>query len=99
METVTKFRDSMDQQIFDVFEPALIQAALDHLNKPTNLGHLIFGKDIWRDLGGEVPEIDDPLTKMFHQRGDYSLYLQVHYSQPFFSLCRSVGHSNIFIRV
>jgi hypothetical protein len=60
----------MDQQMFDVFEPGFIQAALDHSNKPTNLGPLIFGKDHWRGLGREVSEIEDPLTKMFCKRGD-----------------------------
>jgi len=55
------------QPIYDVFEPGLVQ---DALNKPTNRGSLIFWKDQWRKLGGEIPQHDDPLTKMFCKRGD-----------------------------
>jgi hypothetical protein len=58
------------QPIYDVFEPGLIQDAFNQSNKPTNLGSLIFGKDHWRKLGGEVPQHDDPLTQMFRERGD-----------------------------
>ena len=66
----TKFRNRLAQPMYDVFEPGLIQDSLNQSNKSTNLGLLIFGKDHWKKLGGEVPQYDDPLTKMFLGRGD-----------------------------
>ncbi|KAH9943886.1 hypothetical protein B0H21DRAFT_695074 [Amylocystis lapponica] len=52
--------------LFDVFEPTLIQAALQ---KELNLGHLIFGESQWRNMGGAVPAKPDPLTKKLRAIG------------------------------
>ncbi|TFY56017.1 hypothetical protein EVJ58_g7891 [Rhodofomes roseus] len=52
-----------DCQLYDVFEPTLIQAALSE--KAVNLGHLIFGTDEWTLLSGtsgESMQPGDPLT-------------------------------------
>ncbi|KAJ7649351.1 hypothetical protein DFH06DRAFT_1094851 [Mycena polygramma] len=51
--------------LYDVFEPTLVSAALslDH-----NLGHLIYGSDVWIQLGGTLSEGKDPLTSFFRER-------------------------------
>ncbi|KAJ7633534.1 hypothetical protein DFH06DRAFT_1139867 [Mycena polygramma] len=57
--------------LYDVFEPSLVSAAL---SLPHNLGHLIYGRELWAELGGAVCDGQDELTKFFHEQG------------PFFSL-------------
>ncbi|KAH7919662.1 hypothetical protein BV22DRAFT_1050902 [Leucogyrophana mollusca] len=54
--------------LFDVFEPTYIRLGLE---KEVNLGHLIFGEEKWRQLGGTVSQQDDALTQLFRQTGLY----------------------------
>ncbi|KAJ6517339.1 hypothetical protein C8R47DRAFT_1312853, partial [Mycena vitilis] len=52
--------------LYDVFEPSLVPAAL---SLPHNLGHLIYGQELWAELGGAVSDGQDELTRFFHQQG------------------------------
>ncbi|KDQ51615.1 hypothetical protein JAAARDRAFT_198893 [Jaapia argillacea MUCL 33604] len=54
-------------ELHDVFEPNDLRPALER--SENNLGHLIFGEDEWRRLGGETPIMKDPLTLMFEEQG------------------------------
>ncbi|KAH9837942.1 uncharacterized protein C8Q71DRAFT_857114 [Rhodofomes roseus] len=59
-----------DCQLYDVFEPTLIQAALSE--KAVNLGHLIFGTDEWTLLSGtsgKSTQPGDPLTMTLPRLG------------------------------
>ncbi|KAH7906202.1 hypothetical protein BJ138DRAFT_1117790 [Hygrophoropsis aurantiaca] len=53
--------------LYDVFEPTYLQTAFR--DKDINLGHLIFGYDGWRALGGRVSSADDALTQHFLKHG------------------------------
>ncbi|EKM51863.1 uncharacterized protein PHACADRAFT_199370 [Phanerochaete carnosa HHB-10118-sp] len=55
--------------LFDVFEPTLIQAALDKPAPVPRLAHLIFGPIEWRVNGGKIPSRPDPLTMAFKKLG------------------------------
>ncbi|KAF8179456.1 hypothetical protein BJ912DRAFT_929655 [Pholiota molesta] len=46
--------------LFDVFEPLYIQDAF--MTKGLNLGHLIFGGNVWKLLGGPISSEIDPLS-------------------------------------
>ncbi|KAJ6610245.1 hypothetical protein B0H10DRAFT_2060951 [Mycena sp. CBHHK59/15] len=52
--------------LYDVFEPTLVSAAL---SLPHNLGHLIYGAEVWAELGGVVSNGQDALTKFFREQG------------------------------
>ncbi|KAG6835488.1 hypothetical protein H0H93_000898 [Arthromyces matolae] len=60
-------RDEVD--LFDVFEPEYIQAAFQE--KKTHLGALIFGKEEWAYLKGDIPDnaVIDPLSSYFSGPG------------------------------
>ncbi|KAJ6568160.1 hypothetical protein B0H10DRAFT_2355517, partial [Mycena sp. CBHHK59/15] len=51
--------------LYDVFEPTLVSAAL---SLPHNLGHLIYGAEVWAELGGVVSSGQDALTKFFREQ-------------------------------
>ena len=59
-------RRCTDYGIYDVFEPTLIRTAL---LKEVNLGHLIFGDELWADMQGITKEeclaLQDPLTLLY----------------------------------
>jgi hypothetical protein len=54
------------ESLYDVFEPTFLSTALslDH-----NLGHLVFGAQLWIDLGGLLSNWRDPLTAYFSEQG------------------------------
>ncbi|KAJ6607541.1 hypothetical protein B0H10DRAFT_2071209 [Mycena sp. CBHHK59/15] len=52
--------------LYDLFEPTLVCAAL---SLPHNLGHLIYGLEVWAELGGVVSNREDELIKFFHEQG------------------------------
>ncbi|KAJ7623931.1 hypothetical protein DFH06DRAFT_1230607 [Mycena polygramma] len=52
--------------LYDVFEPTLVSAAL---SLPHNLGHLIYGAELWAELGGTVCEGRDELSRFFQEQG------------------------------
>ncbi|KAJ7429906.1 hypothetical protein B0H11DRAFT_2140501 [Mycena galericulata] len=56
-------RDSRPK-LFDVFEPSFVAAGLQLEH---NLGHLIFGEDVWIALGGKRCLIDDPITALYRK--------------------------------
>lgn len=61
------YRDSQSHRLYDVFEPIYIRDAFE--KKDINLGHLIFGDEIWMRLDGPVSCALDPLSLMFQRRG------------------------------
>ncbi|KAJ7454584.1 hypothetical protein B0H11DRAFT_2069106 [Mycena galericulata] len=56
-------RDSA-KDLCDVFEPTFLSAGLQ---AEINLGHLVFGEDVWLSLGGVCPEQDDPITALYRK--------------------------------
>jgi hypothetical protein len=52
--------------LYDVFEPTFVQCALE---REDNLGHLVFGTETWKSMGGHVSNGQDPLTSHFRKRG------------------------------
>ena len=59
--------------LYDVFEPTYLRDALQR--KELNLGHLIFGDDVWRQLGYHTPKPLDPLSQALLDSGTYSVVL------------------------
>ncbi|KAJ7804316.1 hypothetical protein B0H13DRAFT_2491520 [Mycena leptocephala] len=71
------------ESLYDVFEPTFLSTALslDH-----NLGHLVFGAQLWIDLGGLLSNWRDPLTAYFSEQGllnEPSFLRPNHYSPLF----------------
>lgn len=56
--------------LYDVFEPTLISTALSLHH---NLGHLIYGADLWITLGGVRSDTTDPITCFFRDQGLLSI--------------------------
>ncbi|KAJ6599556.1 hypothetical protein B0H10DRAFT_1959006 [Mycena sp. CBHHK59/15] len=52
--------------LFDVFEPTFLTLGL---RSEINLGHLIFGEDVWITMGGQYSPTDDPLTALYQKYG------------------------------
>jgi hypothetical protein len=48
--------------LYNVFEPTFVQCAL---KREDNLGHLVFGTETWKSMGGHVSNGQDPLTYTF----------------------------------
>lgn len=59
------YRDAVD--LYDVFEPNYIADAFT--TKTINLGHLIFGAEVWKSLNGPTSSASDPLTDMYARKG------------------------------
>ncbi|KAK7019281.1 hypothetical protein R3P38DRAFT_2975923 [Favolaschia claudopus] len=48
--------------LYDVFEPSLVSVGLQ---LPHNLGHLVFGREAWIEMGGTLSDESDPLTVLY----------------------------------
>ncbi|KAK6993243.1 hypothetical protein R3P38DRAFT_2800974 [Favolaschia claudopus] len=59
-------RNAPGIDMFDVFEPSFLDAAL---KSDLNLGHLIFGSESWVAYGGTQSQYDDPLTALYREHG------------------------------
>ncbi|KAK7013505.1 hypothetical protein R3P38DRAFT_3206850 [Favolaschia claudopus] len=87
------------ETLYDVFEPTYIRPAL--LLEPT-LGHLIFGSELWQQLGGEVPKEPDALTTYFEEQGllKQPTFLRPgHYTSLFLSDSDFSSHSLRFTHI
>ncbi|KAJ6615345.1 hypothetical protein B0H10DRAFT_1949907 [Mycena sp. CBHHK59/15] len=69
--------------LYDVFEPSLLSTALS-LNH--NLGHLVFGTELWAELGGVKSDGQDQLTNFFQQQGSLNTptFLRPSHYNPLF---------------
>lgn len=66
MHADDKLWSRLDTDLYDVFEPNYIQAALEHVQaKGLNWGLLVFGRDEWVSMGGDPNPSDDKLTQYF----------------------------------
>ncbi|GLB43851.1 hypothetical protein LshimejAT787_1500350 [Lyophyllum shimeji] len=54
-------------QLYDIFEPEYIADALNRKSPPP-LGRLIFGKELWAQLGGDTDDPKDPVSLYFLQK-------------------------------
>ncbi|KAK6989028.1 hypothetical protein R3P38DRAFT_2572275 [Favolaschia claudopus] len=86
------------ETLYDVFEPTYIRPAL---LLERNLGHLIFGSELWQQLGGEAPKEPDTLTTYFEEQGllNQPTFLRPgHYTLLFLSdsdFSRSLPHRKV----
>ncbi|KAK6977822.1 hypothetical protein R3P38DRAFT_2666075 [Favolaschia claudopus] len=81
------------ETLYDVFEPTYIRPAL---LLERNLGHLIFGSELWQQLGGEVPKEPDALTTYFEEQGLFNqptFLCPGHYTPLFLSDSDFSSHS------
>ncbi|KAK6984449.1 hypothetical protein R3P38DRAFT_2806467 [Favolaschia claudopus] len=62
-------RNAPGIDMFDVFEPSFLDAAL---KSDLNLGHLIFGSESWVAYGGTQSQYDDPLTALYREHVNLS---------------------------
>jgi len=52
--------------LYDTFEPTYMQKELEG---EINLGHLVFGENLFLELGGRRSDVNDPLTSLYRQLG------------------------------
>ncbi|KAJ6552966.1 hypothetical protein B0H19DRAFT_995362 [Mycena capillaripes] len=78
----TWYRYNM-HSLHDIFEPSLVSTAL---SLPHNLGHLIYGRDMWVALGGCLSDGHDELTSLFREQGllDAPTFLRPGHYTPLF---------------
>ncbi|KAK6984303.1 hypothetical protein R3P38DRAFT_3269243 [Favolaschia claudopus] len=69
--------------LYDVFEPSLVSVGLQ---LPHNLGHLVFGREAWTELGGTLSTESDPLTALFTDEEllDSPTFLRPNHYSPLF---------------
>ncbi|KAK7021461.1 hypothetical protein R3P38DRAFT_1126673 [Favolaschia claudopus] len=57
--------------LYDVFEPSLVSVSLQ---LPHNLGHLVFGREAWIEMGGTLSDESDPLTVLYADEGTFRVW-------------------------
>jgi hypothetical protein len=61
-------RDTID--LYDTFEPTYMQRELED---EINLGHLVFGEQLFSELGGRRSSTEDALTALYRAEGPLSI--------------------------
>ncbi|KAK7063462.1 hypothetical protein R3P38DRAFT_3339037 [Favolaschia claudopus] len=86
--------------VFDVFEPTFLSPSLTLKH---NLGHLVFGPELWTAMGGELSDQSDPVTAYFKEQGllDQPTFLRPNHYSPLFlpkSEVRALGlpHRDVY---
>ncbi|KAK6977428.1 hypothetical protein R3P38DRAFT_3473687 [Favolaschia claudopus] len=86
--------------VFDVFEPTFLSPSLTLKH---NLGHLVFGPELWTAIGGELSDQSDPVTAYFREQGllNQPTFLRPNHYSPVFlpkSEVRALGlpHRDVY---